>query len=66
MVESEHEIVTMHFCISFQSVFTDLEILAALFAAAIHDVDHPGLSNHFLVATSKFHYICLKIRKANK
>ena len=39
---------------SFQSVFTDLEILAALFAAAVHDVDHPGLSNHFLVATSKF------------
>ncbi|KAI3352515.1 hypothetical protein L3Q82_005462 [Scortum barcoo] len=24
------------------AVFTDLEILAALFAAAIHDVDHPG------------------------
>ena len=40
--------------INFQSVFTDLEILAALFAAAVHDVDHPGLSNHFLVATSKY------------
>ncbi|KAJ4944120.1 hypothetical protein JOQ06_012665 [Pogonophryne albipinna] len=26
------------------AVFTDLEILAALFAAAIHDVDHPGLA----------------------
>ncbi|CAB3987038.1 cAMP-specific 3, 5 -cyclic phosphodiesterase 4C-like isoform X3 [Paramuricea clavata] len=36
----------------FESVFTDLEILATLFAAAVHDVDHPGLSNHFLVATN--------------
>ena len=36
-----------------QNVFTDLEILAALFSAAIHDVDHPGLSNQFLINTSK-------------
>ncbi|XP_076371691.1 3',5'-cyclic-AMP phosphodiesterase 4C-like isoform X3 [Tachypleus tridentatus] len=34
------------------SVFTDLEILAALFAAAIHDVDHPGLTNQYLVNSS--------------
>ncbi|XP_033196544.1 phosphodiesterase dunce isoform X5 [Bombus vancouverensis nearcticus] len=32
-----------------ESVFTPLEIAAALFAAAIHDVDHPGLTNQFLV-----------------
>lgn len=32
-------------------VFTDLEVLAALFASAIHDVDHPGFTNHFLVNT---------------
>ncbi|NXW22665.1 PDE4B phosphodiesterase, partial [Circaetus pectoralis] len=30
------------------AVFTDLEILAAIFAAAIHDVDHPG--SHICVA----------------
>lgn len=37
----------------FQAVFTDLEILAAMFASAIHDVDHPGVSNQFLINTSK-------------
>ena len=25
-----------------ESVFTPLEVMSALFAAAIHDVDHPG------------------------
>ncbi|XP_060237948.1 cAMP-specific 3',5'-cyclic phosphodiesterase 4C isoform X6 [Meriones unguiculatus] len=33
------------------AVFTDLEVLAALFACAIHDVDHPGVSNQFLINT---------------
>lgn len=36
-----------------QSVFTPLEITAALFAASIHDVDHPGLTNQFLINSSK-------------
>uniref|UniRef100_A0A3Q4IH86 3',5'-cyclic-AMP phosphodiesterase n=1 Tax=Neolamprologus brichardi TaxID=32507 RepID=A0A3Q4IH86_NEOBR len=36
----------------FQVVFTDLEIIAALFASAIHDVDHPGVTNQFLINTS--------------
>ncbi|XP_052776417.1 cAMP-specific 3',5'-cyclic phosphodiesterase 4C-like isoform X5 [Mya arenaria] len=35
-----------------ENVFTDLEILAAIFASAIHDVDHPGVTNQFLVNTS--------------
>uniref|UniRef100_A0A224YV33 Phosphodiesterase n=1 Tax=Rhipicephalus zambeziensis TaxID=60191 RepID=A0A224YV33_9ACAR len=34
------------------TVFTDLEILAALFAGAIHDVDHPGVTNQYLINTS--------------
>ncbi|XP_061540263.1 cAMP-specific 3',5'-cyclic phosphodiesterase 4B isoform X4 [Phycodurus eques] len=34
------------------AVFTDLEILAAIFATAIHDVDHPGVSNQFLINTN--------------
>lgn len=43
-------------CSFFQAVFTDLEILAAIFASAIHDVDHPGVSNQFLINTSESKY----------
>lgn len=35
-------------------MFTDLEILAAIFACAIHDVDHPGLTNQYLINTGNY------------
>ena len=34
-----------------EEVFTPLEILAAILASSIHDVDHPGVTNQFLVNT---------------
>lgn len=33
-------------------VFSELEVLAAVFAAAIHDVDHPGYTNQYLINSS--------------
>ncbi|XP_074028645.1 phosphodiesterase dunce isoform X5 [Leptinotarsa decemlineata] len=35
-----------------ENVFTPLEVTAALFAACVHDVDHPGLTNQFLINSS--------------
>ena len=46
---------TLYFVLFFhllQGVFSDLEILAAIIAAAVHDVDHPGVNNNFLVNSS--------------
>ncbi|KND00117.1 uncharacterized protein SPPG_04459 [Spizellomyces punctatus DAOM BR117] len=45
----------IHYLISLpriKSCFSDLEILSFYIAAAIHDYDHPGVNNHFLIATS--------------
>ncbi|KAA0189427.1 Phosphodiesterase, partial [Fasciolopsis buskii] len=47
-------IQTSHFLLQaepLEDVFSDLEILAVLFASVIHDVDHPGLTNQFLINT---------------
>ncbi|VDO45521.1 unnamed protein product, partial [Brugia timori] len=34
------------------NVFSELEVLASIFAGAIHDVDHPGFTNHYLINTN--------------
>ncbi|XP_041861366.1 cAMP-specific 3',5'-cyclic phosphodiesterase 4D-like isoform X3 [Melanotaenia boesemani] len=49
VVQSTHVLLSTP---ALESVFTDLEIMAALFASAIHDVDHPGVTNQFLINTS--------------
>ena len=33
---------------------TSLKVMTAVFSAAIHDVDHPGLTNQYLINTSRF------------
>ena len=33
-------------------MWSDMELLSMYFAAIIHDHDHPGLTNNFLVATA--------------
>ncbi|XP_044056425.1 cAMP-specific 3',5'-cyclic phosphodiesterase 4D-like isoform X3 [Siniperca chuatsi] len=49
VVQSTHVLLSTP---ALESVFTDLEVMAALFASAIHDVDHPGVTNQFLINTS--------------
>lgn len=43
---------TISYIIFLQGIFSSLEILAALIAAAIHDVDHPARNNKFLIETN--------------
>lgn len=35
-----------------KTVFTDLEIMSIIMASVIHDVDHPGVTNQFLINTN--------------
>jgi cAMP-specific phosphodiesterase 4 len=45
---------SMHVLLSLpalENVFTDLEIMASIIGAAIHDVDHPGYTNQYLINT---------------
>ncbi|KAF8785459.1 cAMP-specific 3' like protein [Argiope bruennichi] len=49
VTQSVHVLLMMP---ALESVFTDLEVLAILFSAAIHDVDHPGVTNQYLINSS--------------
>ncbi|TPP67045.1 Phosphodiesterase [Fasciola gigantica] len=53
VVQSTHVLLNAP---ALSSVFTDLEVLAVLFACAVHDVDHPGLTNQYLINSSKSYY----------
>lgn len=35
----------------FDSSLSDLDLFSAVIAAVVHDVDHPGLNNNFLIRT---------------
>lgn len=45
-------LIHINFLNFLQGLFSDLEIFAALIAASIHDADHPGVNNQFLVNSS--------------
>lgn len=50
-------------------MFTDLEIVSALFAAAIHDIDHPGVTNQYLIKCSNevgLFAVYLSMKMANR
>ena len=43
---------TMHFLLNTEPMFTifsDIEVFALIFSSVIHDVDHPGVNNPFLI-----------------
>ena len=42
--------------------FTSLEIMAAILACTVHDVDHPGLTNQYLINTSE----CIRTGWSNR
>ena len=49
MTQSTHILLSSS---ALEEVFTPLEVLSAILASSIHDVDHPGLTNQYLVNTS--------------
>jgi hypothetical protein len=51
---------------SLHTKFTDLELLACLIAAIIHDVVHPGFSNQFLTKTQDEQALMYNDQSANE
>jgi hypothetical protein len=47
-----HCIHTLANTAKIKDIWSEMELLAMYFAAIIHDHDHPGLTNNFLVTTS--------------
>lgn len=45
--------IDLFFVATLQSVFTDAELAAVIIACAVHDVNHPGVTNHYLINTSE-------------
>ncbi|KAK4468182.1 hypothetical protein MN116_008344 [Schistosoma mekongi] len=39
-------------CNNLKNIFSDLEMFSIFFASAIHDIDHPGLTNQYLINTN--------------
>lgn len=48
VTQSSHVLLSMP---ALDKIFTDLEVLATIFASTIHDVDHPGVTNQYLINT---------------
>ena len=49
MTQSTHILLGSN---ALEEVFTPLEILSAILASCVHDVDHPGVTNQYLINTS--------------
>ncbi|KAL3308757.1 hypothetical protein Ciccas_012706, partial [Cichlidogyrus casuarinus] len=48
VLQSAHVLVSSK---SLKGIYSDLELFAMYFACAVHDVDHPGLTNQYLINT---------------
>lgn len=46
------EDVTDVTCLQIKKHVTPLEVMASLLGAVAHDLDHPGVNQHFLISTS--------------
>lgn len=47
-----YESLTDVICLQIRKHITPLEVMASLLGAVTHDLDHPGVNQHFLISTS--------------